>query len=219
MDTAAQVRRVSDAVADRVREHVTREVQTALVELGMAADGRHDRLLTGIRRLDEARSLSEVLDRLVEATKAEAGRVALFTLAGQSLQSWRVDGFQPVEAVSMTDAGVLAEVLRDGQARVERASGDILIPLAASVPAQHLRHTLLAPIRVGERSVALLCAERHDEQADDGHLHWPAAIEILARHAARTLEALTALRTAQLFSRSRLIVPPAGGLQQGVGPA
>jgi hypothetical protein len=210
MDIAAQARRVSDAVADRVREHVTREVNTVLVELGLAASDRPERLLKGIRRLDEAHSLSDVLDRLVEAARAEAERVALFTLAGESLQGWHVHGFEPVEAVPMTEAGVLAEAVHDGQLRVEQTSVDILTPLAAGGTAQRTRHTLLVPIRVGGRSVALLCAEQGDERAGDLNPHWPAAVEILTRYAARTLEALTALRTAQLFSWRPAVATPAG---------
>jgi hypothetical protein len=203
--------RISDAVADCIRDHVTREVQTVLVELGTAARSQHDRLLEGVRRLDEAQSLSEVLDRLVEAAKTEAERVALFTVAGESLRSWQVHGFEPVPAISTTDAGILAEAVQSGQPHVEQGSVDILIPLAARSSGQYTR--LLAPIRVGGRCVALLCAEQGDERAGgEVRPHWLAALEILARHAARTLEALTAQRTAQLVSSRPAAVRTAAGV-------
>ena len=50
------------------------------------------RLVDAVRRLDEQATLSGVLDALADLTAAEAGRAAVFVVADEGLQVWRVVG-------------------------------------------------------------------------------------------------------------------------------
>ncbi len=64
---------------------------------------------------------------------------------------------------------------------------------------------LAVPIPLSGQVVAVLYADQAaDEAARDGHpeslVVWPAILEVLARHATRSLEATTAFRAAQLLA-------------------
>jgi hypothetical protein len=61
---------------------------------------------------------------------------------------------------------------------------------------------LAVPVAVGGRIVAVLYADDVSPQDRPVPAAWPEVIEILARHAARALEVLTARRTSQLLSGS-----------------
>ena len=81
---------------------------------GRAADAAVDvarRALDGVKALDAATSLTEVLDALTAAAAAETGRAAMLVVKGDRLIGWRTTGFgafdsQPrtIEASSDSDA-------------------------------------------------------------------------------------------------------------------
>jgi hypothetical protein len=74
---------------------------------------------------------------------------------------------------------------------------------------------LAIPIAVGGRVVAALYADQHSAAKEESpRFAWRPALEMMARHAARCLEGITAIRTAQLLtdagSHAGEIAPAAG---------
>lgn len=173
------------------------------------------RLVESIRGLDGAASLSEVLDALGQASGREASRAALFVLRNERLLGWKLSGFgqrdsQPKTIdLGLTEAGVIGLAVgaarpvttRDSQTAAEG-------PGFTHLPADRMGFAV--PVIVGGRVVAVVYA---DSVTQDGREHavpsgWPEVIEVLARHAARCLEALTAQRATSTPS-PRFWVPPA----------
>ena len=177
-----------------------------------------DRLVAGIRGLDAARSLSEILDTLAHLVSDPAPRAALFVVRGASLRVWRSAGFvpdltapEPLE-ISVDDAGLLAEAL----SRVATVSG-AQQPRPAAAPFAQLPadHAMVAvPIAMGSEVVALLYADEGLNPDGRPQAGWQAIVEVLGRHAARSLEAITAFRAAQLItSASRGVAAPGSAVR------
>lgn len=173
------------------------------------------RLLDSIRGLDGAASLSEVLDALAQAAGREASRAAVLVLRNDRLLGWKLTGFGPRDSqpklidLSLAEAGVAGLAVgsarpvttRDTQSATEG-------PGFAHLPDD--RMGLAVPVIVGGRVVAVVYA---DGVTDDGREQvvpssWPEVIEILARHAARCLEALTVQKAATQTPSPRFWVPP-----------
>lgn len=181
----------SAVAAARVRE---REDELALVT----------RLVDSVRGLDGAASLSEVLDALALSTAREAARAAVLVLRGDRVQGWKLHGFGPRDAnpkavdLPLSAAGVIG--LAVGSARTvttndgpTAAAGPGFEPLPAD------RMGLAVPVLVGGRVVAVVYG---DGISIDGAERptpsgWPELLEVLARHAGRCLEALTAQKAAR----------------------
>jgi hypothetical protein len=173
------------------------------------------RLLESIRGLDGASSLSEVLDALGLAAGREASRAAVLVLRSDRLLGWKLTGFGPRDAqpklidLSLADAGVAG--LAVGSARpvttrdTQSASDG---PGFAHLPDD--RMGLAVPVIVGGRVVAVVYADgvTHDGRDQIVPSSWPEVIEILARHAARCLEALTVQKAATQTPSPRFWVPP-----------
>jgi hypothetical protein len=183
---AVQVR--EQVAAARVRE---REIELAGVT----------RLLESVRGLDGASSLSEVLDALALGSAREAARAAVVVLRGDRIQGWKLSGFgsrdnQPKSIdLLLSDSGVIG--LAAGAARaVTTRDSQTDGPGFERLPAD--RMGLAVPVVVAGRVVAIVYA---DSVTMDGHERtvpsgWPELIEVLARHAGRCLEALTAQKAA-----------------------
>jgi hypothetical protein len=187
-----------------------------------AKEGIHrlERLADAVRTIDNAWSLSGILDALVAAARREAACVALLLVQSNQLRSWKFSGFGPVLDsaspfdVPMADAGLIAEAIRSGQAMIENSSQDELVPGFASCPPG--RVMLVVPIAMSGQVVGVLYS---DGEPTGGPPAWPAVLEILTRHAARVLEAVTAFRTASLLTNPASGSPgrPAGGGGGGGG--
>jgi hypothetical protein len=194
--------------AARVRE---REAEMAAVT----------RLLDSIRGLDGATSLSEVLDALGQAAGREASRAAVLVLRNERLLGWKLAGFGARDAqpksieLGLNEGGVIGLAVgaarpvttRDSQTAAEG-------PGFAHLPADRMGFAV--PVIVGGRVVAVVYA---DSVTSDGREHavpsgWPEVIEVLARHAARCLEALT-VQKATAAPSPRFWVPPTGGAAAG----
>ena len=71
-----------------------------------------ERLLGALRSLDTADSLTQILERIVQAAAVEAPRAALFIVSGDQLQGLRASGFEHVdigsERLPATGSGLLA---------------------------------------------------------------------------------------------------------------
>jgi hypothetical protein len=181
-------RRLQDAeVAARARE---REAEMAAVS----------RLLDGLRALDAASTLTEVLDRLCDAAAREAGRAAVLVIRAERLVGWKTVGFgaldeRPRDLDIAANSGVIGEAASTARV-VTTAGGAAGCPAFAQLPAH--RTGLAAPVSVGGRAVAVVYADTASTIEGERHAPsaWPETIEMLARHAARCLEALTVQKTA-----------------------
>ena len=163
-------------------------------------------LLHGIRSIDEARTLGDVLDRVVQVRRRDRERVAVFVMKGGRLQQWRAAGFTEGEPPDTLDAaqaegGILADVVRRGVPAVRTAA-----QTGAVVDGSHSRDAAAFPITIGGAVVAVLYGDAPGGQgAEDAR--WRAAFEVLSRHASRVLEAITIQRAAGLL-------PPAGSVSR-----
>ena len=161
------------------------------------------RLLDSVRGLDGATTLSEVLDALALAAAREAARAAVVVLRGERINGWKLSGFGPRDAqpklidVALADSGVIGLAVGAARAVTTRDSQTAAVgPGFEKIPPD--RMGMAVPVVVGGRVVAVVYA---DAVTLDGHERpvpssWPELIEVLARHAGRCLEALTAQRTA-----------------------
>lgn len=172
-----------------------------------------DRLVHAFRTIDAAQSLSEILETLAAAVAAEAPRVGVFLADGEQFRSWRLEGFEPAIAaadkltLSSDAAGIIAEAGRARAPLIGGAGAEWLAPAFAELPAHRI--SVAVPLIVnGEVVVALYADEGIG--GDVERASWPATVEVLARHASRALEAITAHRLARMLSeRSGLKPRPA----------
>lgn len=203
---AAELASVDHAAALAVA-HAAGARATALVEAAQAslraAESRIDRaaverLLAAVRSLDAASSLSQTLDALAVAAQAEAPHTAVFLVRGDTLRAWSQAGFTaesgngPVE-LPLAGGAALADAVR--QAAPQRVTADpARVPAFASEVSDG---TFVAvPLSMNGQVIAVLCGSQ--PAATDGGEWLATHYEVLARHAARVLESLTALRLAQL---------------------
>lgn len=187
------------AVDAAVAEARTRERQAELAGA--------ERLLEAVRAFDHARSLSEVLHLLADKAGELAPRVAVLTVEGRRLRSWRLTGFPP--AISTT--GFETDLADDDLLGAAIASGQSCTTSSMPVKTPAFAHLtdgrvgFAVPLDVGGHVVAVLYA---DDDADDPARivpsAWPEVVELLARHAARCLQALTG---------TRIVEAIAGGLE------
>jgi hypothetical protein len=177
------------------------------------------RLPDAIRTLDDAASLGEALDGLVQAAAREAGRAAVFLVKGDRLHDWRTVGFGDGASeriqLALDEAGPLAEAVRGGRGVGRRED---LPTFAAGLGP---RYAVAMPVTVGGAVVAILYADGPDADKDIEPV-WPARLDVLARYAGRMLESIT-IRQAAGLSAARPVRtglpshasghPPAGSIQ------
>jgi hypothetical protein len=169
------------------RQSLERETMLAAME----------RLVTAFRRLDEGQSLSQLLDVLAAESARETPRCAVFVVRGRNLQGWSFSGF---EAAPSDPRGDFERVVDQG-ARMEvhhtAFSGDDTGPLNfISLRSEDVG--VAVPVIVGGQVAAIVYADDGADLDRPVPASWPEAIELLARHAARCLEAQTAIRAARL---------------------
>lgn len=154
------------------------------------------RLLAAVQAMDRGQSLSEILNALVDGAAAEAKRAAMFLRKDGRLQSWRLAGFgdagQSAVDLAIPESGMLGEAARTG-ALVK----DTVPPAFAALPPD--RPAAAIPLVMSGQVFAVLYADQGASGEIEGEA-WRATLEVLSRHAARALEAVTALRLAQVAS-------------------
>ena len=162
-----------------------------------------ERLIEAIRALDGAKSLSEILDALVASASREVGRAAMFLLDGSTLNSWRTAGFDEFGTVHspihlpLADGGLIAEAAETGRLVqvTPGAARNGSLPAFVNLPEQS--QALAVPLVMTGVVVGVLYVDEGNTEPM-ARESWPATVEVLARHAARSLEAITAARLAQV---------------------
>lgn len=187
-----------DRQAPRSRKHDARNSRVDTVE----------RMLGAVRHIDEATSLSAILEALARGAAAETSRVAILLVEGDVLRMWGHFGFAAgagpgPSAMSIGSSGTLAAAVALGQTSfvppliAGRESAELTF---MRVPVGHTG--LVVPLAVGGEVVAVLYADDVDklEEREDAPA-WTEEVELLARHAALRLENVTSVRTVEVLSR------------------
>ena len=180
--------------------------KSAGANVELADQATAERAADSIRAIDRSRSLSEILDTLASCAGRETTRAAVFLVRDGQLRGWRFIGFGPAFdraseiAARLADGGLIEEAVRT-QAAVSKSSAvPGAAPRLAEVPDGC--EMLAIPVIVGDRVVAALYAEVGKAGQSPRNSARP-ALEMMARHAARCLEGITAIRTAQLLTDAR----------------
>lgn len=165
-----------------------------------------ERLMRSVRRLDEADSLSGILEALAQGAAAETSRVAILLVDGDTLKVWGHRGFVqgqgPTEMpVSATGTLAAAVALRQTSFVPPLIEGrEHSVPVFMRVPVGHTG--LIVPLVVGGECVALLYADdvNRTPQQEDAPI-WTEEVDLLARHASLRLENITSVRTVEVLTR------------------
>ena len=203
----AKAEQVPAAELGGVRAEAT---ASARADEWQASSARLQRLLDSVRALDEARSLSQILDILTDRTVAEAPRVAVLMVQAARVRGWRFLGFAEIREARSVDLAVqetgligraIAETevcsVQAGPAGAPAGS----LPSFATLPAG--RTALAVPVQVGGRVTAVVYADDATDLDERQSAGWQSTVEILARHAGHCLETLTAVRVSQLADGGR----------------
>jgi hypothetical protein len=173
-----------------------------------------ERVLTAMRRLDDARALSDVFTILADETAAGGVRAALALVQGTRIRGWRLAGMGEATA-AMVDApldhaGILGlAVEMQTTVSTDDAKDAPADGLPAFLVAPPDRTGLALPIVVGGRVVAVLYADNGSGDAPVVPSNWPEVVEVLARHAGRCLEVLTLSRASTVAARPVELRPAA----------
>lgn len=215
-EASADVQRRIDEAEARAAETAAASIANARILEREAEMAALTRLLDNIRRLDGATSLSEVLDALGDGAAREASRAAVLVVRQDRVLGWKLRGFGENDAqprtvdLALVESGVIGVAVGNARPATTRDDEAANAPPFADVPPDRLGFAV--PVSVGGRVVAVVYA---DSVGDDDRPHvvpsgWPEVIEILARHAARCLEAVTVQKAASGPS-SRFWASPAAG--------
>jgi len=186
---------LGEKLRDSFRDDLARELQSLSDDWKSAqppppppADtGAIARLADALRAIDNATSLSGVLDTLATSASNESARAGVFLLRDDQLRSFRVHGFParyedaPI-AISVGDAGVVGDAITQRTVATSFASPFDELPPGVDATA--------IPLVLAGTPVGALYVEGGDVST----------MEILARFASRALEALTALKTARAIA-------------------
>jgi len=199
-----QLRRAFETLSAHLHDEISRQAQTAIDELAASAQAERDqaiaearelqrsesatpeplvtaavdpaaaeRLVNAIRAIDGARTLSDILDSLASGAAREVDRVAVLLVRGGGYSGWRSIGFRPP-----FNRGQSVELPPDA---------------------------LIIPLEISGQTVAVLYFQNTESVAANAEPGTPnrepgtpnPALEILARHAARCLESITAFKAAR----------------------
>lgn len=165
-----------------------------------------ERLIEAITQIDTGRTVPDTLDALLKCVMREAARAAILLVRGGELHGWRFTGFgarteNPTEfRQAIVGSGVIEEAIRIGHAAGTHGRVRVPAPAFAELPLG--RKAIGVPIVIQGRVVAVLYADQGptaqppEAQAPSEGVAWPAAIEVMTRHASRCLEGITVPRTA-----------------------
>ena len=190
---AAEIRTSALNEARIAAEHQRADAVTAQVSEREGRLEAVERLLASVRRLDAASSLRETLEVLVQSASLETPRVAVLLIEAASVRAFAQRGFAAMpDAGPLASGGVVEACVRQGQPAFTGDSAGLKAPGFAALAGD--RAGFAAPLRVGNRTVAVLYADNAGEGQQDAPAAWPEALELLSRHASMHLENLTAMR-------------------------
>jgi hypothetical protein len=161
------------------------------------------RLVDAMRAIDATRSLTAMLDVLVTQAAREADRAAILLVRGDRLQRWRFVGFDAgsgphdTDEFLLHDADVVGEAVKTKGVVAADATEPLRVPSFAASSSSN--ESVCVPIALAGDVVAVLYADRRDANAPP---QWRRRIEMLARHATRSLEALIAFKAARMLTPS-----------------
>lgn len=219
MDHDDPLRRTLTELATRIQDEVGRLIDSLTLEAAAAERRGRDRFrktIDALALLDGASSLTVVLEALTESAQREAGRAAVFVARGTYLESWRFAGFlqrpdldgplrMPLDA-----AGALAAAVRSH--RIVTVPGDEAAPGFARLAEGH--RGVAIPLTLAGHPVAVLYADQGGGDAlVSADAEWHLPLVLLASHASRCLESITALGAA------RYVADQAGWPAGPTGPA
>jgi hypothetical protein len=220
-EARADAERTFRSRLESARDELAREMEVRLareradLQVAMAAakgserDTRLDtveRLLGAARKIDEATSLSSILEALIQGASAQTSRVAMLMVDGDHLTVWGHRGF--TSGLAPTDmpigaSGTLAAAVAVRQSsfvpplidgRYHQTPAFMRVPVGFT--------GVVIPLVVGGDVVAVLYADDVDKTAtqEDAPI-WTEEVELLARHAAVCLENITSVRTVEVLAR------------------
>lgn len=206
-ERASAAERIQAAVdeAEHSANHIHQAALTALQsDLNTAQDAlaAATSILDGVKAIDEAQSLTDVLDGLLDHASRYAPRVAMLLLADDKLRGWKWQGFVgPATTVefALTDTHLVAQAARSGK---PETSSDTASPDAVLTPTRDGHTSVAIPIVIDGRVVATVYADDDGDEPTTLPGAWPNLIEVLARHSSRVLEAMTARRMPELVRAS-----------------
>lgn len=213
-DAEAAAREETARIEQHAQEMIEAAAATTREQLRSADLAASERLLDAVRTLDRARSLSEILDALVSCAGREAARVGLLLTRHGELRGWRFIGFdptfEPASAIVIRpeDSGIVGEAMRTRTAISSDTSGAFAAPALVQLPSG--RQSLAVPVTMSDEVVAVLYADQgvaDEEGRLPPALTWPDTLELIARHAARCLEAATAITAVRVLT-ARPEIPP-----------
>ncbi len=215
------------AVAQAMAEAATHADQSrsaALAEATALARTDTIRRLTSLTHavaaMDEAGTLSEVLDALASGLDAQADRSAVLVFRGDAARVWRRSGFgdaPEIPELALHSHDDLRAIVESARPTLLEGQGDGHEVLG--VATLRAGETGLAvPVAIGGQVAALVYADAVAPSAGDAQDGpesgaqapvWAEVVEVLARHAARCLEALTAMRASGYArpQRQAVVVP------------
>lgn len=201
-EVAGRVQALTARVADAERQGRDAGRREGFASAAALAHARRVRLLDACAALDRATSLSAVLETLADSAAHEAPRVAVLIVRGDRLDGWRLVDFGSVADapfdLAVSEGGVIADAVRTDTASTPRAG--LAAPAFAALPEG--RHAVAVPLCLAGHVVAVVYADEGavDEGEVEGDIEWGASLEVIARHAARCLETITALETARFVA-------------------
>jgi hypothetical protein len=192
-----QAQRESEAEAAVAANAVRAEAERRVRSIANA----QTRLLESVRGLDGATTLSEVFDALALAVGREAARVAVLIVRHERLTGWKLSGFGARDAqpkaidLSLTDQSVVGRAISQSRAVTIDGNDPATAPPSFADPAGDIEG-LAVPVSVGGRVVAVVYGDGPRPADGAGESSgWTEAVEIMARHGGRCLEALTVQKT------------------------
>lgn len=220
-EARADAERTFRSRLESARDELAREMEVRLareradLQAAMAAakgserDSRLDtveRLLGAARKIDEATSLSAILEALIQGASVQTSRVAMLMVDGDHLTVWGHRGFGP--GLAPTDmpigaSGTLAAAVAVRQSsfvppmidgRAQQTPAFMRVPVGFT--------GVVVPLVVGGEVVAVLYADDVNKTPtqEDAPI-WTEEVELLARHAAVCLENITSVRTVEVLAR------------------
>jgi hypothetical protein len=197
---------LGDKFRDKLRDDLARELQSISEDWKaqavpppapppVADTTAIGRLADALRALDEATSLSDILDKLATSAGNESARAGVFLVRDDELRSFRLFGFParyddtPI-MLPLISAGVVHDAI--AQRALTTSSTNPFDASAGSEPLPPGVEAIAIPLVLAGTAVGALYVEGADVST----------VDILARFASRALEAHVAMKAARAIAEA-----------------